>query len=204
MEPGKIACRVDTIAGRLVRALSVLQHALLFILRLNWGYQFFLSGRGKLMGIDRTANFFASLGIPLPKLNALMAGATECFGGLLLLVGFAARPVSIPLAGTMAVAYATAHREELGAIFSDPNKFTSAAPFPFLLVALLVLAFGPGLVSLDALLAWSLSARIRSAGLVALWLGLAAPLVTATDGAGGPCQGGAGPGGPDGAGGKAA
>jgi putative oxidoreductase len=37
-------------------------------------------------------------------------------------------------------------------MFSDPDKFVQAAPFPFLLTALIVLAFGPGLFSVDALL----------------------------------------------------
>jgi putative oxidoreductase len=83
-------------------------------------------------------------------LNALVAGAVECFGGLLLLAGLGARLVSVPLAFTMAVAYVTADREALAAIFSDPDKFTGAAPFLFLLASLLVLAFGPGRFSLDA------------------------------------------------------
>jgi putative oxidoreductase len=40
----------------------------------------------------------------------------------------------------------------LRAIVSDPEKFTGAAPFMFLLVALIVLAFGPGAFSLDRVL----------------------------------------------------
>jgi putative oxidoreductase len=53
---------------------------------------------------------------------------------------------------TMLVAYWTADREALQAITSDPDKFTGATPFLFLLAAVLVLAFGPGKLSLDALL----------------------------------------------------
>ena len=42
---------------------------------------------------------------------------------------------------------------KLSAAFSAiPDKFVAAAPFPFLLAALLVLAFGPGALSLDALI----------------------------------------------------
>lgn len=130
-----------------------LQTPLLFVLRAYWGWSFAQTGWGKLMHLDRTANFFAELGIPAPKLNAIMAGSTECFGGALLLVGLGSRLVSVPLAGTMAVAYLTADREAVQAIFSDPDKFVSAAPFQFLLVSVLVLAFGPGKLSVDHLLA---------------------------------------------------
>ena len=52
----------------------------------------------------------------------------------------------------MIVAYITADREALGQIFSDPDKFYAAAPYTFLLASLIVLIFGPGKFSLDALL----------------------------------------------------
>ena len=131
---------------------SCLQSPLLLVIRLYWGWSFAQTGWGKLMNLDRTAGFFESLHIPMPKLNALMAGSTECFGGLLLALGLFARPVSVPLTFTMLVAYATADREALQALFSDPDKFTGAAPFLFLFATLIVLAFGPGKISLDTLL----------------------------------------------------
>ena len=82
----------------------------------------------------------------------ILAGSTECFGGLLLLAGLASRLISIPLAFTMCVAYATAEHEALAGIFKDPDKFTGATPFLFLLTVLIVLAFGPGVFSLDWLI----------------------------------------------------
>jgi putative oxidoreductase len=132
---------------------AYLQTPILFLLRLWWGWSFAATGWGKLMHLEKTTTFFASLGLPAPKVNALMAGSTECLGGVLLLLGLFSRVVSVPLTFTMLVAYATADREALQAIFSDTDKFVSAAPFPFLLVALLVLAFGPGKLSLDHLFA---------------------------------------------------
>ena len=128
------------------------QPVLLLIVRGWWGWSFFLTGKGKLMNLDKTASFFGDLGLPLPKLNAIMAGSTECFGGLLLLLGLGSRLVSVPLIFTMLVAYATADKEAVAAIFSDPDKFTGATPFLFLLACLVVFAFGPGKISLDALL----------------------------------------------------
>jgi putative oxidoreductase len=67
------------------------QSPLLLALRLYWGWQFFLTGRGKLMHLDRTTEFFRTLHIPFPYLNAWVVGLSECFGGLLLLSGLGAR-----------------------------------------------------------------------------------------------------------------
>ncbi len=129
-----------------------LQPVLLLIIRGWWGWSFFLTGKGKLLNLEKTTAFFTDLGLPLPKLNAIMAGSTECFGGLLLLLGLGSRLASVPLIFTMVVAYVTADNEALHAIFSDPDKFTGATPFLFLLACVIVFAFGPGKLSLDALL----------------------------------------------------
>lgn len=131
---------------------NFLQAPLLLFLRVYFFWQLFLAGKGKLLNIEKTAEFFGSLNIPMPLVNAYLAGATECFGGLLLVAGIASRLVAIPVAFTMIVAYVTADFEALTSIFTDPDKFVAAAPFPFLLTALLVLAFGPGAVSIDALI----------------------------------------------------
>jgi len=129
-----------------------LQSPLLLVIRLYWGWSFAQTGWGKLMHLDRTAGYFESLNIPLPKVNALLAGGTECAGGVLLALGLFARPAAVPLIFTMLVAYWTADREALMAIVSDTDKFVTAAPFLFLLASLIVLTFGPGKLSLDALL----------------------------------------------------
>jgi putative oxidoreductase len=141
----KLAASLATLAGWV-------QPVLLLLIRGWWGWSFFLTGKGKLLNLDRTAAFFADLDIPLPKLSALAAGSTECLGGLLLLLGLGSRLVSAPLIFTMLVAYATADQAALRAIFSDPDKFTGATPFLFLLACLIVFAFGPGKISLDTLL----------------------------------------------------
>jgi putative oxidoreductase len=130
---------------------SYLQSPLLLVIRLYWGWQFSQSGWGKLMHLEKTTAFFTELDLPMPKVNAVMAGATECFGGALLALGLFARPVAVPLAFTMIMAYATADKEALHAIFRETDKFLEAAPFLFLFASLIVLAFGPGKLSLDAL-----------------------------------------------------
>jgi len=142
---------LSKIGALLARAGGFLQSPLLLAIRLYWGWQFVLTGRGKLLHLDRTANFFASLDIPAPKLNAVLASCTECTGGVLLLLGLFSRFASPALISVMCVAYATADKEALHAIFSNPDKFLGADPFLFLFAALIVFAFGPGRISLDAL-----------------------------------------------------
>jgi len=136
----------------LVSGGNFLQSPFLLLLRVYFFWQLFQTGQGKLAQIGKIADYFASLGIPLPTLNAYMAGATETFGSLLLIVGLASRLTAIPITVVMAVAYLTADLEAVTGIFSDPDKFVKADPFPYLLTALIVLVFGPGLCSIDALL----------------------------------------------------
>jgi putative oxidoreductase len=87
-------------------------------------------------------------------LNAYFIGSLECFGGLLLIIGLASRPLALLIVISMAVAYVTADFEAVSSIFSDPDKFVKADPFPFLLTALIIFAFGAGRFSADALLNW--------------------------------------------------
>ena len=131
---------------------NLLQSPLLLVLRLYFFWQLFLTGKGKLSNIGKVSEFFGSLGIPLPSLNAYFIGSLECFGGLLLIVGLASRPLSLLILVSMTVAYFTADFEALSSVFSDPDKFVKADPFPFLLAALIVLVFGPGELSIDAVL----------------------------------------------------
>lgn len=144
--------QITTLKTRFEAFADCLRSPLLLVLRLYWGWQFVQAGWGKFMHLERTAGFFRDLGIPAPMLNAILAGGVECVGGLLLLLGLWARIASVPLIFTMAVAYATAEREALQQIASAPDKFVAAAPFLFLLVSVVVLAFGPGTFSVDRLL----------------------------------------------------
>lgn len=136
----------------LIGFFSSFQSLFLLIIRLYWGWQFFVTGKGKLMNIENVAGFFASLGIPQPMINAYMAGTTECLGGLLLLLGLGARAACVPLVTVMCVAYLTAHRDALLGVFSDPNTFVTQDPFLFLMAAVIVLLFGPGVFSIDWIL----------------------------------------------------
>ena len=79
-------------------------------------------------------------------------GTLELVGGRLLVVGLFSRLISIPMVVNMVSAYFAANREALFAILSDPGKFYGADPYTFLFAVLLVLIFGPGRFSVDAIL----------------------------------------------------
>jgi putative oxidoreductase len=140
---------------------SFLQPVLLLVIRLYWGWSFFQTGKAKLSNIPAFVDRFTNWGVPLPKINVVLAGGTECICGLLLLAGLFSRVVSVPLMFTMTIAYLTAESEALHAIVKDTDKFTSATPFLFLLAALIIFIFGPGKLSLDALFFGTKSASAK-------------------------------------------
>lgn len=131
------------------RGFDKLQSPLLLALRLIFGWGLFQTGKGKLENIDRFTDFLTHLHIPMPGFNAHFVATLECVGGLLLLLGLVSRLIAIPLTINFFVAYLTADHEALVGFFKDQEAFTSAAPFLYLLVSLIVLAFGPGFFSLD-------------------------------------------------------
>ena len=138
---------------KLIRVSSSLQSPFLLAVRLYWGWQFMQTGWGKVTDIGKVVQFFTELGIPAPALNAYFISGLEFGGGLLLVLGLGSRLIALPLVIDMVIAYITADREALFSIFSNPDKFTGAAPYTFLVASLLVLIFGPGKVAVDALLA---------------------------------------------------
>jgi putative oxidoreductase len=135
------------------RIFDRLRSPLLLALRLIFGWGLFQTGKGKLENIDRFIDFLTHLHIPMPVANAYFVASLECVGGLLLLVGLASRLMCIPLVINFIVAYLTADMEAVKGFFKDQDAFTNAAPFLYLLTALIVLAFGPGIFSIDALIA---------------------------------------------------
>jgi putative oxidoreductase len=141
----------------LIRAGSSLQSPFLLAVRLYWGWQFMQTGWGKLTDIGKVIGFFTDLGIRAPALNAYFVSGLELGGGALLILGFGSRLIALPLVIDMLVAYITADREALFSIFSNPDKFTAAAPYTFLIASLIVLIFGPGKISADALLTGRIS-----------------------------------------------
>jgi putative oxidoreductase len=137
----------------LVKICNILQHPFLLLIRVYWGWLFLESGIGKLSHPDKVIAFFTDLKILAPVLNAYFNASLETIGGILLILGLASRLIAFPLLINMIMAYVIADREALTSFFSESGKFYAADPFPFLLVSLLILIFGPGWLSLDTLIA---------------------------------------------------
>lgn len=133
----------------LVKSEHALKHVLLLLIRLYWGALLAMTGFGKLMNIDHTTSYFADLHLPLPLLSATLSGCAELLGGLSLILGFLT-PLLMPiLVINFIVAYATAHTAAFQSFFTNPSLFVSQQPFLYLLTALIVLCFGPGMFSID-------------------------------------------------------
>lgn len=153
---------------------NLLQSPFLLGIRVIWGFLFLQSGIGKITHIGKVVDYFTDLGIPAPSLNAHFNAGLETVGGTLLILGLGSRLISVPLLINMIVAFITAEREAFMSFFSDSNKFFAADAFPFLLVSLLILIFGPGWFSLDTMIAeyrkgaWVTSARIKLFALFAV------------------------------------
>ena len=82
-------------------------------LRLYLAPVFWMAGTSKLADIESTAIWFDNpdwgLGLPYPTVLAWLAASSEVVGAILLVIGLAARWVSIPLMLTMVVAMISVH-----------------------------------------------------------------------------------------------
>jgi putative oxidoreductase len=121
--------------------------------RLVIGQAFHQTGSGKIANFANTVSFFTELGIPMPQANAFFVSRLEYWGGLLLIAGLLTRLVAAGLASTMVVAILTADRATfLGALKGTSEAgLTDVTSFVYLLFLLWLVLFGPGLLSLDAL-----------------------------------------------------
>jgi putative oxidoreductase len=144
--------RLYDLHGKVFSYFAYLKSPFLLFLRLYFGWQLAQSGWGKLHHLDNVTEFFTSLHLPAPAFTAVCISCLEFFGGILLAIGLFSRILSLILTVNLIVAYITADNEAWHSIFSDPDKFIAAAPFTFLWTSLIVLIFGPGLLSLDELL----------------------------------------------------
>ncbi|HET8921903.1 MAG TPA: DoxX family protein [Candidatus Acidoferrum sp.] len=146
---------------------SYLQSPFLLFVRLYWGWQLAQSGWGKLHHLSGVAEYFGTLGLPVPAQMAVFIGCVELFGGIFLAVGLLSRITGLVLTVNMIMAYVVGDHEALLSFFSDPDKFIAAAPFAFLIVSLIVLIFGAGKISVDTAISFFFgSARVKQANSV--------------------------------------
>lgn len=137
---------------RLAPLFTHAQSLFLLVIRLYWGWQLAQSGWGKLHHLEKVTEYFQSINVPMPGPTAHFVAALEFFGGILLALGLFSRPISAILTINLFAAYWFGDHDAFVSFFSDPGKFYAADPFTFLFVSLIVLCFGPGYLSLDALI----------------------------------------------------
>jgi len=146
---------------------SYLQSPFLLLVRLYWGWQLAQSGWGKLHHLSSVGEYFATLGLPMPAQMAVFIACVEFFGGIFLALGLASRITGLVLTVNLTMAYVIGDREALLSFLSVPDKFVAAAPFAFLMVALIVLIFGAGRISADTAIAFLVGpARVKQANSV--------------------------------------
>src|SRR5260370_3334148 len=141
--------KLGTLHDRFFALVSLLQSPFLLLVRLYWGWQLVESGWGKLHNLEKVTEFFTSLNLPMPAQMAVFISCVEFFGGLFLSIGLFSRITALVLTINMIMAYVTADRVALFSFFSDPDKFSAAAPYVFLIASLIVLIFVPGKFCVD-------------------------------------------------------
>ena len=134
---------------RLLRVVEKLTWLAPLLIRVSVGIAFAITGWGKLNNLPRIIEYFRSLNIPAPELQAPFVASLEFVGGLALIIGLCARLVSIPLMGTMVVAILTANLEKIEA-WTDLFDLIEWHYFVFFFVIALL---GPGKASVDHLIA---------------------------------------------------
>ncbi|MDZ4787281.1 MAG: DoxX family protein [bacterium] len=115
------------------------------LFRLVLAYGFYEPAMQKFNNFSSIIEWFGSLGIPFPTLNAYMAVATEVSGVILLTLGLATRFISIPLIVVMLVAIKTVHWQH--GFAAGDNGFE--IPFYYMLMLISLIITGAGKFSLD-------------------------------------------------------
>jgi putative oxidoreductase len=130
---------------RLQALLKKIEFVPLLLIRFILAYGFYSPAKMKWSDINAIGEWFGSIGVPAPYLNAYLAASTEALGVLLLILGLGTRLISIPLMVTMVVAIVTVHLEN--GFEAGQNGFE--IPLYYLIMLFTLFVFGPGKASLD-------------------------------------------------------
>jgi putative oxidoreductase len=119
--------------------------------RILLALMFVLAGIGKLTGLEGTAGYIASKGLPAPMVLAVAVGLLELVAGVLLIIGWQARWAALALAVFTVVASVIFHN--YWAMPAEQQMMQQLMFMKNLAVTgglLFVFAYGAGTLSLDA------------------------------------------------------
>lgn len=131
---------------------KIIQPFLLLAIRLYFGFLLLQIGLAKVTNLSQTVESFHSINIPFPTVSAYLVTFVEVVGAFLLIIGFGSRLAALAIAIVMLTAIFLTSSDVFLNFFSDPSALAKTAPFNYLLAALTILAFGPGLFSIDAII----------------------------------------------------
>lgn len=146
---------IDKFSKFYFASLNVLSFLPITLTRVVLAWGFYSTGKGKLSHIDNIVEYFKSLNIPHPEIQAPFVANLEYWGGWLLLLGLATRPTAALLFCTMVVALMTADNEDFVATLSSSSeKFpVEITAFTYMLLLGWLVIYGSGIFSLDAIIA---------------------------------------------------
>jgi len=136
---------LEKIYGLSKNILDNFQSLSLLLARLAVAYGFYEPAMNKWSDINSVAEWFGSMGIPLPTLNAYMAATTEIVGVVLLTLGLFTRLISLPLMVIMVVAITTVHLAH--GFSAGDNGFE--IPLYYMLFLFIFASHGAGKFSVD-------------------------------------------------------
>ncbi|NOR54910.1 MAG: DoxX family membrane protein [Sulfurovum sp.] len=124
------------------------RHLFILAARLLLAYGFIKPALLKLNDMNATAEWFASLSIPLPTVAAYLVTGLETIGIVLLVLGLFTRPISILLSFVMMGAILFVHESHGFSVSQNGIEI----PLYYMLFLFIFASFGAGKYSLDHLL----------------------------------------------------
>ena len=139
---------MNSIASLYYRGVSLLSGLSWFpplLARITIGVIFAESGWGKLNNLPKVVEYFQSLNIPSPEIQAPFAAGTELVAGVLVLFGLATRIASIPLIVIMLVAIETAKKSEI----NELSDLFALSEYLYIVLLIYLIVHGAGMISAD-------------------------------------------------------
>lgn len=137
--------KIITLYKSISNKISNLDFIALLAIRFILAYGFYEPAKNKISDINSIADWFKSMELPFPLLQAYLATYTEIAGVVLLILGLGTRFISIPLMIVMFVAIKTVHWEN--GFAAGDNGFE--IPLYYLIMLLVIFTQGAGKASID-------------------------------------------------------